>query len=113
MSPASPTTPLVFVSATAALLSSVSDGVAAIGVFVVSGGLVVVPPPGGVPLAVALLFTVPAFTSAWVIVCVPVQMVLAPGTSVVTGHMAAASSSASLIAMPVSVTLPVLLTRKL
>ena len=65
------------------------------------------------PLAVALLFTVPAFTSAWVIVCVPVQVVLAPGTSVVTGHTAAASSSASFTAMPVIVTLPVLVTRKL
>ncbi|MBW8367752.1 MAG: hypothetical protein K0M70_07840, partial [Arenimonas sp.] len=74
-----------------AVLSIVSEGAAAIGVLVVSGGDIVVPPPGGVPLAVALLFTVPALTSAWVIVCVPVQVVLAPGASVVTGHTAAAS----------------------
>ncbi|GAA4797053.1 hypothetical protein GCM10023307_23630 [Lysobacter hankyongensis] len=95
----------------AAVLSTVSAGVCAIGVLVVSGGLVVVPPPGGVPVAVALLFTTPAFTSACVIVCVPVHVVLAPGASVVTGHTAAASRFASLIAIPVIVTLPVFVTR--
>ncbi len=89
----------------------VSAGVAAIGVLVVSGGLVVVPPPGVVPVAVAVLSTTPAFTSACVIVCVPVQVVEAPGASVVTGHTAAASSWASLITRPVSVTLPVFVTR--
>ena len=105
--------PAVLPDGVPAVLSMVNDGVEAIGVFVVSGGEVIAAPVGGVPLAVALLFTVPAFTSAWVIVCVPVQVVLAPGASVVTGQTAAASSSASLIAMPVRVTLPVLVTRKL
>ena len=71
------------------------------------------PPPGGVPVAVALLSTVPASTSACVIVCVPVQVVLAPGASVVTGQTAAASRFASSTTMPVIVTLPVLVTRKL
>ena len=46
----------------------------------------------GVPVAVAELSTVPASISACVIVCVPVQVVLAPGASVVTGQTAAASS---------------------
>ena len=88
-------------------------GERAIGVLVVSGGLVVVPPPGGVPVTVALLLTVPASTSAWVIVCVPVQVVEAPGASVVTGQVAGASNCASFTTMPVSGTLPVLVTRKL
>ena len=63
------------------------------------------------PVAVAVLSTVPASTSACVIVCVPVQVVLAPGASVVTGQTAAASSWASFTTRPVSVTLPVLVTR--
>jgi hypothetical protein len=61
----------------------------------------------------ALLFTTPAFTSACVIVCEPVQVVLAPGAKVVAAQMAAALSCASTTAMPVKVTLPVLVTRKL
>ncbi len=105
--------PAVLPEGTPAVLSMVRLGVAASGVLVVSGGDVTAGPVGGVPVAVALLFTVPALISAWVIVCVPVQVVLAPGASVVTGQMAAASRLASLIAIPVSVTLPVLVTRKL
>ena len=96
-----------------AVLSTLSDAVAVIGVFVVSGGEVTAGPVGGVPVTVALLFTSPASTSACVIVCVPVHVVLAPGASVVTGHVAAASSCASLTVTPVTVTLPVLVTTKL
>ena len=96
-----------------AVLSIVKLALAVIGVVVVSGGLVVVPPPGAVPTAVALLFTVPALISACVMVCVPVQVVDAPGDNVVTGHTAAASNCASLTTMPLKVTLPVLVTKKL
>ena len=96
-----------------AVLTIVRPGAEAIGVLVVSGGEVTDGPVGGVPVAVALLFTTPAFTSACVIVCVPVQVVSSPGASVVTGHTAAASSCASFTTMPVIVTLPVLVTRKL
>ena len=78
---------------------------------VVSGGEVTTGPVGGVPVAVALLFTSPASTSACVIVCVPVQVVFWPGASVVTGHTAAASSWASFTTRPVIVTLPVFVTR--
>ena len=70
------------------------------------------PPIGGVPVEVALLFDTPALTSACVIVCVPVHVVLAPGASVVTGHTAAASNCASFTTIPVNVTLPVLVTKK-
>jgi hypothetical protein len=48
-----------------------------------------------------------------VIVCDPVQVVEAPGASVVVGHTAAALSCASLMVRPVTVTLPVLVTTKL
>ncbi len=98
-----------------AVLSMLKPGTAAIGVTVVSGGLVTggVPGgPGGVPLTVAELLAVPALTCARVIVWVPVQVVLCPGASVVCGHVApGASSWASFTVTPVSVTLPVLVTR--
>ena len=71
----------------------------------------VVPVRQATELAVALLFTSPASTSACVIVCVPVQVVFWPGASVVTGHTAAASSWASFTTRPVIVTLPVFVTR--
>ena len=44
-------------------------------------------PFGGVPVTVAWFVTVPASISAWVIVCDPVQVVLAPGSSVVVGQV--------------------------
>ena len=95
-----------------AVLSAVIAGLRAIGVAVLSGGDTVVPPPGSVPVAVAVLFTVPASTSAWVMVCEPVHVVDAPGASVVTGQTAAALSCTSLIVRPVTVTLPLLVTTK-
>ena len=107
----STTSPMAGYVALDADLAMVSLGLATMAVLVVSGGLVVVPPPGAVPVTVAELFTVPASTSACVTVCVPVHVVLAPGASVVTGQTAAASSWPSTTAMPVMVTLPVLVTR--
>ena len=72
--------------------------------------------PGGVPCAVATLATLPAFSSAAVIVYAPlVQVVAAAGARVVTGQVTAtpaAFSIASSTAMPPSVTLPVLVTTK-
>ena len=56
------------------LLTTVSDGACAIGVSTTLGGVVIGPGvglvgvAGGVPLAVALLCTLPAFTSAAVTV---------------------------------------------
>ena len=83
------------------------------GVLVLSGGDVTAGPVGGVPVAVAVLSATPASASGWVMLCVPVQVVVAPGASVVVAQMAAASSCGSLMTRPVSVTLPVLVTRKL
>ena len=62
----------------------------------------------------AVLLTVPASTSAWVIVyaAVVVQVVLAPGASVVAGQVVA-PTLASTIATVVRVCAPVLVTRKL
>ncbi len=59
-----------------------------------------------------MLLTTPASTSAWVIVrcAVAVQVVDAPGASVVTGQVTAPAIG-SLIARVVSVTVPVFLTR--
>ena len=91
----------------------VSDGDGVIGVFVVDGGEFTGGPLGGLPVTVAEFATAPAFTSAWVIVCVPVHVVDALGASVVATHVAAASRFTSLMTMPVSVTLPVFVTLKL
>ena len=44
-------------------------------------------PVGGVPATVAVLSTTSASTSAWVSVYVAVQVVEAPGASVVTGQV--------------------------
>ncbi len=92
-------------------------GSCSVAVSTVLGGLVIVDgvgPPGGVggwPVTVALLCTLPAATSAAVTVCTPVQVVPAPGASVVSGHVAGASSCASFTTTPVRVTSPVLVTR--
>jgi hypothetical protein len=50
------------------------------------GVLVVVPPVGIVPVAVAVLVIWPASTSAWVVVYVAVHVVVAPTASEVVGH---------------------------
>ena len=70
-------------------------------------------PVGGVPLAVAVLLIVPAFTSDWVIVRVAVQVVDAPGANVVDGQLIADNPvSGSAMFTEVSVTLPVFVTAK-
>ena len=69
-------------------------------------------PDGGVPDAVAELATTPAFTSAWVIVRVAVQVVEDPGANVVVGHDTAdMPNNGSDTPTALSVTLPVLVTR--
>ena len=77
-------------SVTAAFLVRDSESVCATLVVVLEGGETTVP-DGPVALAVAVLCTMPASTSAWVIVCgvVDVQVVDAPGASVVTGQVTA------------------------
>ena len=50
-------------------------------------GLVAAAPTGGVPLAVAVLLTDPVFRSAWVVVRVAVQVVVALGARVVAGQL--------------------------
>jgi hypothetical protein len=108
---AAPATPPSVVSV--AVLVAAIAGVRVITVVVLSGGDTVVPPPGSEPVAVAVFTTWPASTSAWVSVCVPVQVVVAPGASVVAGQVAGASSRTSSMTRPVIVTLPVLVTTKL
>ena len=50
----------------------------------------------------------PAWNSAWVTVCCPVQVMAAPTVSVVAGHTGGASVLLSDNVMPVRVTVPVL-----
>ena len=69
-------------------------------------------PDGGVPDAVAVLATTPAFTSVWVMVRVAVQVVDALGANVVDGHDTAdMPGRGSATATALNVTLPVLVTR--
>ncbi len=70
----------------------------------------IVVPAGFLPAAVAVLFTLPVSTSAWLIVYVAVQVVVAPGARVVVGQLAPVIL-ASLITTPVIVWAPVLVTR--
>ena len=51
-----------------AVLTTVSAGAGVAATAAVDGGEVTVPPPGAVPVAVAVLVTCPASTSAWVTV---------------------------------------------
>jgi len=76
------------------------------------------PPPIGAPLAVAVLVTVPASTSAWVGVYAAVQVTVAPGASDAApagqpgaGVLPLPVKAPSATATPVSVTLPVFVTR--
>ena len=69
-------------------------------------------PVGGVPEAVATLCTTPASTSAWISVYVLVQVVCAPGVSVVAGHETPPTVG-SFTPTELRVTLPVLVTTKL
>ena len=69
-------------------------------------------PESGVPDAVAVFAIAPVFTSPCVIVRVAVQVVDAPGVSVVDGHeMLDKPVSGSVMLTEVKVTLPVLVTR--
>src|SRR5690348_6617630 len=76
------------------------------------------PPPIGEPLAVAVLVTVPASTSAWVGVYSAVQVTVAPGAmeAAPAGQLGAGVvpvpvKAPSATEMSVSVTLPVFVTR--
>ncbi|GAB2588485.1 hypothetical protein GCM10009593_29360 [Microlunatus antarcticus] len=112
VSPAS-TRPLVLASTgVPAVLVRARVATVEVGVVVLEAFEVTVAPPGFRAAAVAVLFTAPAFTSAWVITygAVVVQLVLAPGASVVAGHVVT-PTLASVMASPVRVTAPVLVTR--
>ena len=70
-------------------------------------------PVGGVPVADAVLLTIPAFTSVWAIGRVAVHVVDAPGASVVAAHETAERPGmGSLTVIAVRVTLPVFVTAK-
>ena len=75
-------------------------------------GEVVTWPLGGSPLAVAVLLTTPASTSAWVMVygVVAVQVSLTPGASEELGQVTAPAFG-SLTPTEPRVTVPVLVTR--
>ena len=101
-------------------LATASAGFCATGVSITLGGVTTgvgfgLPGvTGGVPLAVALLCTLPAATSAAVTVYVAVQVMFAPTARVVDGQLTALRpTSASFTVTLLSATLPVLLTRKL
>src|SRR5690606_11934281 len=108
--------PTVYGPAEVTDFTTVIAGFCAVGVSTVLGGVVTgggVGPPGGVggwPVTVALLCTLPAATSVAVTVWLPVQVVEAPGASVVTGQTAGASSNASFTTMLSRDTSPVLVT---
>ena len=94
-------------------LSTVIDG-KDVAVTVTESWAVTAAPVGGVPLAVAVFEIVPASMSAWVTVYVAEQVVVAAGAKVMTGQVTAVRpGSGSLTAIPVRVTLPVFVTRKL
>lgn len=103
------------VGVTVFLIDSAGDGVLV--TVAVDGSDVTADPVGGVPVATAVLVIEPASMSACVTVYVPVQGVDASGASVVTGQVTAGGVSVpekavSSAATPVSVELPVLVTRK-
>ena len=99
-----------------AVLTRVSDAAGAVtGVLVVDGALVTSVPPGGVPVAVALLSTLPALHRPGVIVYVTgPQFAVPPLAASVAGVQAigVADSFASLTTTPFSGTLPLLVTTK-
>ena len=80
-------------------------------VSVESGGVVTSPPSGSLPVAVAVLTTCPAVTSAAVITysASAVQVVEVPGASVVTGQVTEPTLG-SLTVMPLIGTSPLLVT---
>ncbi|GAB2588446.1 hypothetical protein GCM10009593_29290 [Microlunatus antarcticus] len=111
MSPAS-TRPLPFASTgVPAILSSDSWRSELVGVDVDDAFDVTVTPPGAVPVAVAVLLTTRASESTWVITygAFVVQVVLAPGASVVVGQVVGPTLP-STIRRPVRVCAPVFVT---
>ena len=73
-----------------------------------------VAPIGGVPVTVAVLLMMPLSTSACVAMYVAEQVSVAPGASVLAGHVTALSpGNGSATTIPDRVTLPVLVTTKL
>ena len=97
---------------TTAFFTMVMEADWAIGVVVDEGGEITRGPLGGSPLAVAVLLTTPASTSAWVMVwtALAVQVWLAPGAIVGLGQVTAPAVG-SVTPTAVRVTVPVLVTR--
>ena len=91
------------------VFTTVNAGAEVIVVVTVDGLLVTGEPIGGVPVAVAVLTTEPASTSAWVIVWVAVSVTVTVGLNVLIG-LPATDAFASPTVTLVSVTLPVFLT---
>src|SRR6478736_401047 len=107
--------PLPFTSTGAAAdFTRPIDAAVDTGVSVELGGDVTGPPVGGVPVAVASLWTMPASTSAWVITygAEATHVVVAPGASGPAGQLTAPTFE-SLTDTLVSVTGPVFVTAKL
>ena len=103
--------PSAATSVTAAVLLSERAGAWVIGVSVEEGLDVTVVEPGAVAVAVAVLETMPASTSAWVIeYAAEVQVVVAPGASEVDGQVTDRALT-SRTATPVTLTVPVSCTR--
>ena len=101
--------PAVAPDSVPACLSSVMLGAAAIGVStesVADTGS----PTGGVTVAIAVLVTWPASTSAWVSAWEAVHVVCAPGASVVTVQVTVPAIGSAIV-RPCTVTLPVFVTR--
>ncbi|GAA3572407.1 hypothetical protein GCM10022197_31410 [Microlunatus spumicola] len=85
--------------------------VGSVGVRVPDVGEVTAPPRGSVPVAVAVLTTAPASTSACVMAYVPVQEVPAPGCRVLVGQVTEPRRGSE-IPRFVTVSVPVLVTAK-
>ena len=103
VSPAS-VTALLLVSATTPTGSSTIEGVEYVAVACAATSLTTTP-LGEVPLAVTVLLTAPALTSAWLIVTVTVQVV-DPPTGRVVAAQTGVPSTVSVTPTPVSATVP-------
>ena len=79
----------------------------------VSDTSVTVPDVGVVPVTLAILMTLPAFKSAWVMVCTAVKLAVALGAKVAIGLVPLKVAFASVTVTFVKVVLPVLVTTKL
>src|SRR6266702_4457109 len=100
-----------------AVLTTVSVGDCVTATIAVDGGETTGGPVGGVPVAVAVSFTLPLSRSACVTTYVAVHVSLAAGARVLDGHVGpvarapAGAVCASVTAIPVNVTFPVFVTR--